>query len=274
MSENKETKQGESKQAIVQYTRKDINGTVMINIDAFSSEEKKVINGLTKSLMAAMQEHASSMLKIGKVLCDIRGVLENKGDAMKGYVNSIPGFSQATAYRYMARYENGSKILPKPLLDRTLSRGLELVGVTTDAPFGRYTDAIKKIEKDPKAVHMKDCKDEAKAEQYLNQVIQVFQKMPKGGKETVTLDDMLHQATKYIISCYNRLSSSDKKVSFFSKVFGFTLEKAGFKTPMNVVPLRSPEHWEAEKRANRKKAGRPKKGTRTAPATSDEPNEE
>lgn len=261
-------------QQIVAYTRKDADGVVKINIDAFAPAEKKQLQSFTAELMKAMQEHASTMLKIGKVLCEVRNFLSDRGDAMKGYVNSIPGFAQATAYRYMARYEMGTKMLPKPLLDRTLARGLEMVGVSEDKPFGRYTEAVKKLEGTSKGLKIKDCTDEKKAEQYLNNVVAEFQKMPKGSREKVTRDSLVEQAAKYVLSCWKRLPDKDKKVSFFSETFGYIINSAGFDTPMSVHPKESPAHWEKPKK---KHTGRPKgtkKGSKVQPATSEEPNEE
>jgi len=249
----------ENKQAIIFYTRKTDEGKILLNIDALPAQEKKQLNSLTQQLNSAMQAHASSMLTIGKVLCDIRNLLSDRGDAMKGYINMIPGFAQATAYRYMARYEEGTKKLTTPLLNRVLARGIEMIGVKEETPFGRYTEAVKKVQDNPKLPSIKDCKDEKTSEQFINAVVAEYQKAPVGGKQKVTREDLEHQATKYVYSCWKRLEEKDRKVTFLSRVFGYILDMTSFDVPMSVNPLKPPSHWAEEKHQNAKKAGRPKK---------------
>lgn len=260
---NEESKQATANTtAVVAYTHKDALGKIQLNIDAFPVKEKKQLTSLNSQLISAMQEYGASLLKMGKILFDIRKILENRGDAMKGFVNSIPGMSQATAYRRIAMYEMATKNIPQPLVNRVLTTGIEMVGVTEEKPYGKYTDVIKKMEKNTTSTHIKDCTTDEKAKQFLHEVVANYEKMPKGGtRDTTSTDDLYKQATNYVKSIWNRLPDSEKKPVFLQKLFGYIIDSTGMDHPMQVSPLKPPSHW-APPEVAKKKTGRKKKTDR------------
>lgn len=118
--------------------------------------EQSAIRNETQALNEALYTAGNARLAIGEHLSRVRDVLgaKNHKGMWEHYLATLH-FSRATAHRYIQNYEVTRTILPKPVLQVAMMRGVDTIPAkmveamppprTTDpAKIGRYLDKLAK----------------------------------------------------------------------------------------------------------------------------------
>ncbi len=222
-------------------------GKDVINIRALDPTRRNQLAKITTGLQKAMQDFATSGLQIGLYLFQAKEMLLPQR-AFVPYLNTIPGLSQSAAYRWIAAYENGQKLLPKPILNLALSTGLDLVSTSKDRPFGKYQEAVAKvgIPKSP---------SEAEARSFMANMLFEYKQLRSGARITTPTT---HQQRAFgsIVGAWARLPKDNQKVSWLTELFGYVLSHLQFESNLSIKPVRVPKGFVLPKKT-KGKAGRP-----------------
>lgn len=248
----------------IAYTKKNALEQEVINWEAFPVEVKTKVKAMSKQLEAAMQEFGATVYKIGKIFFDIRKELQDRGKSWTVFAGSIPGFGQATVFRYIASFEASSRNIPKPLLDTILSRGIDMIGSNAvDKPYARYTDAVKKLErktvkftdkasgKTVTVPKLDDIKTPADAEVFVSAVIAEKAQEAHGKKSRPTPEEMQRACYRFFRSCWNRLEESDRKITFVLRTCEYIMVAAGIDSDTTVHPRDIPDDWKPKTKPGR-----------------------
>jgi hypothetical protein len=241
---------------LVKATMKDeVSGLEVINFKALDKETRGVVSKLTITLQSEMQKTFQSYLNIGRILSTIQGLLKPRG-LFVPYVNTLPGFSQATAYRYIAAFENASQLLPETVLKKALVGGFDIIHPSKEKPFGKYQAAVDKIGMPPK-----DATDE-QADAWLNEVRTAQKETAKrGGKTSVTPEDRQKQCFSYVLSQYSRITPKTKQnPKWLAELFGYICNNLSLTGGMSVKPIAPPEKWTKEEKSEGRPSKSKKKG--------------
>lgn len=108
-----------------------------------NEEEKKIVEKESQELARAMFHEGASKLEQGKHLSELQKTLE----PYRVFVRHLRQFrfSMKTAYRRIGEFNNAKKRFPEPVLQALLARGLDVVGDTSDRPYGKYTPVMKTL---------------------------------------------------------------------------------------------------------------------------------
>lgn len=109
-----------------------------------NAAERQAVESHTRALAVAMAGQAQTRLEMGEHLMGIRAVLEKKRCFRKYVVENLR-FGWRTAYRYMRGYQTTRDRVPDYALRLAAARGIDLVGIHPERPFGSYTEAVKRL---------------------------------------------------------------------------------------------------------------------------------
>lgn len=254
----KDVKKVESKENAL--VKQDPNGVVKLNMDAFDQATKQQVSGLIAELQTNMQEFATSALKIGSTLSRAKALLEPKR-CFQAFVNSVPGMSIATAYRYIARFENANKLLPEPVIKQAIAAGLDMVSSNPDNPFGSYSEAVKKV-----GIPTGNVSD-TKARQFIEDVVTEKRILDKKERKEISKDlpqVNLSKAFRSVVQNYHRLPKDKQSVKWVSELFSHVLGELGFTAHMTITPSAQNEiPAQIRTGMDKKKAGRPRKESKS-----------
>jgi len=210
----------------------------VINMKSLDTVTRNEVTRLTKELQGAVTDFGMSGLKIGKVLKDIHTLLDPRGQ-FTPYLNSLPGFSVATAYRYMSAYEGAIANMPKNILNTVIAAGLPMLG-TGDKPYGKYSDVIKKhpMPKDP---------SDEEAQQYIAEVQAEYSKTrKKGGAKVPNPDALKYEAFTSVLKKYSKVPDNAKQY-WIKQLFSYVLGNLGMDGVWEITPKKPPASWVSAK---------------------------
>lgn len=233
----RQMKKEERKNQLVPITVQ-VAGKQLLNVAALEPELRKKIVEYDARLKQSMQKFGASVLEIGQALSEIKMLLEPRR-VWTFYLNTIPGFSQATAYRYISSYEGAQANLPKGILDRVLLTGIKMIP-TKDKPFGDYTDAVKSIGKPPS--------DANKADEWLAAVEEKQAELRKKGKKAeVNIKTLQRDAYRSIVQKYAKVNEG-QQVQWLRQLFAYVLNDVGLEGPLTISPQEPPEYIRTSKK--------------------------
>lgn len=163
-----------------------------------SLQEK--IKSFETDLREAMHLFTDATLKIGQALSGIQKILEPRG-AFTAYLKTLPGFSKATAYRYIEKYETLQKALPGPILERVIAAGIPMTSTDEKQPFGKYTKTMKKL------ALPKGPLSEEKADAW---VAELQAKTPAAPRQTKNMSELAKEAIRYVLGHFNKVPETDR----------------------------------------------------------------
>jgi len=219
-------------------TQDKLTGRDIINPEGLEPELRKKVVILTNQLQTAMTGLGTSAIEIGRTLKELEMLLKPR-KIWVPYLNSIPGFSTASAYRYINAYETAQDKLPKVVLDRVLALGVPMIG-TKDEPYGKYTKVITDGNLRPPSG--KDV-TALQADDWIKKVVNAS-KEAHGASRARTPDAGEYQRQAYV-AVLRRVQKipTDKRISWLHELFGFVLGNMGIDATFNVEPMNPPREF-------------------------------
>jgi hypothetical protein len=239
MAKEQKEKTAKKSTALVSIVH-EINGISRLNVKAMEPELRARVRDLMAGISKAITEFGTSTLKIGQGLTEARDLLQERGArAFVAFINEIPGMAQTTAYRYIGAYEVAQNVFPRNILDRVLASGLAMIG-TKDAPFGKYTEVIKRQKLLPPAAATPEQADE-----WIHNVRTAYDAKTKRGKHAKMADPsaMQMEAFKAVDSRFRRLPDNKRTIGWLTNLFAYLLSANGIAAPVSVDPKDPPEGW-------------------------------
>lgn len=137
----------------------------------------------SKAFLDARAIYATSELSMGEHLYALRQTLEPLAK-WKVYINLLPNMSQASAYRYIWRWENARKVLPPATLKVAAREGFKLISFRKGEEFAPgYGEAFKRV---TRRMGKPPSNDEGKAKVFLTEVLKEKKKAKRGNGKKVT----------------------------------------------------------------------------------------
>src|SRR5712691_5274573 len=214
-----------------------VSGKQVINFKIMEPEVKKEVASLTGQLSKAMSDLGTSALRIGEILSKVELLLKPRG-VWVAYLNSIPGFTQPSAYRFIRGFRNAENRYTKPILSLVLSSGMDMLG-DDKKPYGKYTDVVKKLP--PPPVTGDDAKDKDAASQWLTKVEASYRESRKKGAvklaDSVTLQK---EAFNAVLKRYGKVPEG-KQLQWIRDLFAYILGNMQFAQDFVVEPKEPPK---------------------------------
>lgn len=207
----------------------------VINLAALEPFVRKQVTQLSAQLSQAIGEFGMSGLKIGGILKEIEAILKPRG-VFVPYLNSLPGFSTATAYRYINAYDIAQEKFPKAILDRVITCGLPMIG-SKDAPYGKYTDVVKKLP-------MPENPTTEQADKWLSKVQEEYRKGSGKNKGKAKLPDatvLQKEAYTSVLKRYQKVPDNTK-VYWMKQLLGYICFNLGW-PELEVKSTKPPADW-------------------------------
>lgn len=196
-----------------------ISGKQVINFKIMEPEVKKEVVSLTNQLQKDMIEFGASGLKIGNTLSKLELLLKPRG-VWTAYLNSLPGFNIASAYRFIRGFRNAENRYTKPILNLVLSSGMDMLG-DDKKPYGKYTDVVKKLP--PPKVTGDDSKDIAQAQDWLTRVDANYKASRKKGAVKLPDSETLQkEAFSAVLKRYGKVPEN-KQLQWIRDLFAYVL---------------------------------------------------
>lgn len=189
---------------------------------ALDEAARKTVTVHTEAFLANRATYAQSELAMGEHLKALRDVLEPLGK-WKAYLSLLPNLSQASAYRYIWRWENATRVLPPATLKVAAAEGFKLISFQKGKEFAPGYDkafqrVVKRIGKPP-------AEDEAKARVFLDTVLEETKRVRKRPKKAVDENALRERVLKVFRSALARLPQA-RHFSFVQSVVAEIAVKA------------------------------------------------
>jgi len=201
-----------------------------------SEDEIKIVKHEVGETLQARKHEFTSKEAIGSHLRKLREILEPK----RIFVSSVKYFfnmSRATAYRYMGDSEIAQRMLPGPVYEAAIDRGVPLKKEV--------------IEKNPPP----QTDDPQKISAYLDTLVQMPQRRPQAALETDE-EVLAKEIVNFVGSRIERVRASGKDTrqikAFAKRVVGMILTKAGIDAELKLTPIAIPESFIVHRGAPRK----------------------
>lgn len=223
------TKQQNS-QELLATVKNEVTGKITLNIDALPADLKSQVVDLGTQIQSTISELGKSALQLASLFTKAQELLEGKGYFV-AFINSIPGFSQMTVYRMIKRFklakEKAFKSSPH-VLQLAMATGTDIAGTDEEKPFGKFTDAVKKVGPPPKLKGNAVTKqDRVAAEMWLNEVKSQQEKdWHKKTRGTKSPEDLQKSAVNGFMNAYNKVEPT-QQMGFIRTVMGYILFKVG-----------------------------------------------
>lgn len=174
-------------------------GITMLDIAALDQRTRERVEKLEAELQAGAENVGTGVLAMGRALMRIQALLEPRG-LFTAYLNHLLWLSPATAYRYIFAYKQTRDKLPEMVVTRAAASGMPLFGYRQDRPFGRYTEAVKKLPP-PKE------EDEGKVDRWLSQLRESVKGQPglQRAEEGVPKAEITAAAVEYLAKAYGKI---------------------------------------------------------------------
>lgn len=245
--QEKSKKSAEENALAVSDTMTDpLSGKEVINMKHLEPDLRRMVASKSKELQDAITEFGMSGLKIGKVLKEIELLLKPRG-IFTQYVNSLPGFSLSTAYRWINGYEIAAKRFPMQILNRVIASGMAMIGDNKN-PYGKYTEVVKKLPMPSGEI------TEDQADQWLGKVSAAYRKGRGGhGAKLPDAETLQKEAYQAIMKRYQKVPDNSKQywiktlVSYIAFNLGWPEIHAASKTPPKEWASTPKEKAEDEK---------------------------
>lgn len=194
-----------------------------------STPEQDAVTVDVQEVHAGLQTEAQSKLKVGEHLLRIQKILLPKRLYVK-FLDYEFGMSRATAYRYIAQFETGKKLLPQPVLEVAITRGMTL------------NEDIIKENPAPKTTNLTE----------INQYLDTVQSQRVPHPVVTDYDTLLKESFNFVLTREARVEGTQKtKNQWHRELIGMLLTRWGIASPMQFNPIAIPEKMETQR-------GRPK----------------
>lgn len=196
-------------------------GITMIDIAALDQRTRERVEKLEAELQAGAESVGTGVLAMGRALMRIQSLLEPRG-LFTAYLNHLLWLSPATAYRYIFAYKQTRDKLPEMVVTKAAASGMPLFGYRQDRPFGRYTDAVKKLPP-PKE------EDEAKVDRWLSALRESVKSQPgpQRMEEGVPKAEITASAAEYLAKAYERIRRKPPIVEWMQELAKMVEAKVG-----------------------------------------------
>lgn len=205
-----------------------------------SDSDKTQLTAEDKTLALAMQYAGRSRLAAAASLTRIYDIL----GPLKVFERYIKRYhlKRRSAYRAIKAYRNALK-LPAPILQVAMAKNVNIMGEEDKAPFGVYTEAIRRLPP-PKGA------DEAKASEYLD-MLEVKRREIKP-KKTISVQevlgshdpgDLMRECYRFVNIRYLRLphdTTKSVKIAWLKTLSGMLLNLGGIEEETVTINLVAP----------------------------------
>jgi hypothetical protein len=216
-----------------------VSGKQVINFKIMETEVRKEVASLTGQLQKAMSDLGTSALRIGEILSKVELLLKPRG-VWVAYLNSLPGFTQPSAYRFIRGYRNAKEKYTPAILSIVLTSGMDMIG-DDNKPYGKYTDVVKKLPA-PKPTG-DEAKDKEAASQWLTKVEAHYRESRKKGAvkipDSVTLQK---EAFLAVLKRYGKVPN-EKQLQWVRDLFAYILGNLQFAQDFLVEPKDPPKSF-------------------------------
>lgn len=195
--------------------------------------EQKSLQSASTALARALVEHGKSRMAIGRSLAAVQEILEPHGLFIQ-YLRNFH-FSLATAYRYINGWKNVKDRLPEPILEAALSRGLDLIGGSTDKPFGVYTIAAQ-------ATPIPRNPTPEAAVKWISTVTERVKSTPREPPPAPELETLLRTAFQSLRTTMRKLTEGER-AQFLTTLIGYALSEFRLPIPKLLRLIPPPEEW-------------------------------
>jgi hypothetical protein len=213
-------------------------------------KEKEQLWEDIKGFQAARIAHVQGGLAMGHFIKSIYDRCENYSGAFRRLLTGFR-FSERTAYRYMATFNNVSEKFSNPyILKAAIVRGLPILSYDEKRPLGKYTEAVRLLPP-PRAIS-----DEKEANRYLDQLEQTQKerqrKIAEGRvkpRESETTEEIQRDPEFLLKVSYRGIKNAlrqmpaRKRQPWLDRLFGYVLAHQGISNPMTIEPQAVPEEF-------------------------------
>lgn len=218
-----------------------------------SDEEKKQVLADSEALAHDLQTFGHSRIAVAARLSRIQDVL----GPLKLFEKFLKQFhfKRRSAYRAIKSFRN-AQALPQPIINAAMARNVNIMGETESAPFGTYTDAIKKLPPPP-------APSEAQAVEYLDKLEGVKRGLPKPERPADPVQevlgptdpkDLMREVYRFADVRYRRLPvemTHRAKSAWVKTLCGMLLQRTGLSGEPAIAIIAPPPDFKAVR-------GRPK----------------
>lgn len=124
------------------------NGISKLDVDQLDAGLKAKVLALDAKVKATVKGIGHQQLALGKLLFELQQLLHPL-KLFTLYLNTLPWFSIASAYRYIEAYKKAGEMSPA-LAEQAIASGVPLFGTTKDKPFGKLTEAVRAMPDPPR----------------------------------------------------------------------------------------------------------------------------
>lgn len=204
-------------------------------------DEQQTVQQESQALGQALMQHGFSKLAVGEHLGNLQAILEPKRLFVR-YLRNFH-FSQRSAYRYIAGFQNARTKLPEPILRAAMARGLNMIGDTKEAPLGTYTDVVRRLPP-PKT------EDPEKISEWIGAVEEKHRERRSHpaavDEEASDPETMMKECYRFISIRFRRLPNNSRSRANWTKTLaGMLLADLGVGNPQSIDPVAVPEDFRA-----------------------------
>lgn len=216
-----------------------VSGKQVINFKIMETEVRKEVASLTGQLSKAMSDLGTSALRIGEILSKVELLLKPRG-VWVAYLNSLPGFTQPSAYRFIRGYRNAKEKYTPAILSMVLASGMDMIG-DENKPYGKYSEVVKKLP--PPSVTGDEAKDKDAASQWLTKVEAHYRESRKKGAVTTPDSSTLQkEAFLAVLKRYGKVPES-KQLQWIRDLFAYILGNLQLTQDFLVEPKDPPKNF-------------------------------
>src|SRR5713226_1684275 len=211
----------------------------VINMKLLEPAVKTEVASLTKQLQTAVTTLGTSILKVGEILSKVEMILKPRG-IFTAYLNSLPGFNQASAYRFINAYNVAKTKYPPHVLDYIMASGIKMIG-NEKKPYGVYEDIVKKLP--PPTPTGSEEKDKEQAANWVNQVEARYRETRKRGARTeVNAEVLQREAFTAVLKRYAKVPDK-KQLQWIRDLFAYILGNLQFAQEFAIEPKNPPNEF-------------------------------
>lgn len=157
-----------------------------------SGLQQSTITSETKGLIEDLKQLGETRLRIGARLHKIRSILiQTKKGAWEQYITTLH-ISRASANRYIVMYDETAKILPAPIVEAALARGIDKIRSEVVRKFPppakasvvQIEDYLDKIQHEKPVRMAKERSTEELKKDLINELRKAYKDIPARSKQT------------------------------------------------------------------------------------------
>lgn len=198
----------------------------VLDVKHLPDEIQVQVRGWYGELARALPDFGKAGLRIGETLFNARETLKPLG-AWKAFINKLPGFSYKTSDRFIKRYQMARRVLPATILSLAQATGIQIAGESDDAPYGRYTRAVKRVGPAPRDVDDADRNLE-RASAWMKQVVSVYANERKSVRAKSKSDPTERASAQLIRAIEAYATEKREQIGFLKRVLSRTLKSLGY----------------------------------------------